>query len=324
MRIDGNVFENVNNPIVSMFSDEVGFWDVEDNIFENITASGTCVQGASECRNAHDESTTAYTPPYVYDIMPAEDVKQHVLSYAGADAIDECLDFPEGSDSEAPSFDTEPKDPPAAWSSYRGDLLPDQAGALELADDSSSQFELGGDTDSDFFSVGAEAGTVDFDTSSALGIKHFANHDNPVNNAGDYPKHLTTLVGVTGNDDDINRVLEIEMAFADAGANGSRLKTLLRAQDGSHGIQLEDANNGESVQAYGLDMSGYRVYQISVTLTEPSVGNVRVTMDHFEQALEEVSPSVDEETRERYEEIEQRFDTAEAEPAEGAVGRTFH
>jgi len=55
-----------------------------------------------------------------------------------------------------------------------------------------------------------------------------------------------------------------------------------------------------------------------------SVGNVRVTTDHFEQALDEVSPSVDEETRERYEEIEQRFDKREADVEEDRVERTFH
>ena len=55
-----------------------------------------------------------------------------------------------------------------------------------------------------------------------------------------------------------------------------------------------------------------------------SVGNVRVTDDHFEQAMEEVTPSVDAETRERYEEIEQRFDKRDAEVEDDRVERTFH
>ncbi|PSP26923.1 AAA family ATPase, partial [Halobacteriales archaeon QH_2_65_14] len=56
-----------------------------------------------------------------------------------------------------------------------------------------------------------------------------------------------------------------------------------------------------------------------------SVGNVRVTREHFEQALEEVNPSVDEDTRERYEEIEEDFDSAEpGADDEGKVSRTFH
>ncbi|GKZ12593.1 CDC48 family AAA ATPase [Haladaptatus sp. T7] len=53
-----------------------------------------------------------------------------------------------------------------------------------------------------------------------------------------------------------------------------------------------------------------------------SVGNVRITAEHFEDALDEVTPSVTEETRERYAEIEERFDTAEPETKE-QLGRTF-
>ncbi|WP_232686024.1 CDC48 family AAA ATPase [Halobacterium zhouii] len=47
-----------------------------------------------------------------------------------------------------------------------------------------------------------------------------------------------------------------------------------------------------------------------------SVGNVRVTMEHFEQALEEVTPSVDEDVREQYDEMEDRFKKADS-PEEG-------
>jgi transitional endoplasmic reticulum ATPase len=54
-----------------------------------------------------------------------------------------------------------------------------------------------------------------------------------------------------------------------------------------------------------------------------SVGNVRVSREHFEQALGEVNPSVTAETRERYEEIEQRFDRGGAELEEDNVSRTF-
>jgi transitional endoplasmic reticulum ATPase len=57
---------------------------------------------------------------------------------------------------------------------------------------------------------------------------------------------------------------------------------------------------------------------------DESVGNVRVTTEHFEQALEEVVPSVDDETRERYDEIEQQFDRREPEQSDETVGKTFH
>ncbi|GAB3417899.1 CDC48 family AAA ATPase [Haloparvum alkalitolerans] len=44
-----------------------------------------------------------------------------------------------------------------------------------------------------------------------------------------------------------------------------------------------------------------------------SVGNVRITMDHFEAALEEVVPSVTEDVRDQYEEIEKRFQQSDIE-----------
>ncbi|MFC7216352.1 CDC48 family AAA ATPase [Saliphagus sp. GCM10025334] len=54
-----------------------------------------------------------------------------------------------------------------------------------------------------------------------------------------------------------------------------------------------------------------------------AVGNVRVSKTHFEQALQEVPPSVTQETRERYEEIESQFQSSEPQPKEEQVGRTF-
>ncbi|WP_255193210.1 CDC48 family AAA ATPase [Natronobeatus ordinarius] len=55
---------------------------------------------------------------------------------------------------------------------------------------------------------------------------------------------------------------------------------------------------------------------------DEAVSNVRIGREHFEHALEEVGPSVTPETRERYEEIESEFQTAEPEP-EDQLGRTF-
>ncbi|MFW5937422.1 MAG: CDC48 family AAA ATPase [Halanaeroarchaeum sp.] len=57
-----------------------------------------------------------------------------------------------------------------------------------------------------------------------------------------------------------------------------------------------------------------------------SVGNVRVTMDHFEEALDSVSPSIDDEIKERYAEMEERFKKARTAPEEAEdemFGRTF-
>ncbi|WP_148414410.1 CDC48 family AAA ATPase [Haloferax sp. KTX1] len=55
-----------------------------------------------------------------------------------------------------------------------------------------------------------------------------------------------------------------------------------------------------------------------------SVGNVRVTMEHFEDALDEIGASVTDDVRRRYEEIEERFQKSEVErDRETEVGRTF-
>uniref|UniRef100_UPI0025BF63F1 ATP-binding protein n=1 Tax=Halovivax sp. TaxID=1935978 RepID=UPI0025BF63F1 len=53
---------------------------------------------------------------------------------------------------------------------------------------------------------------------------------------------------------------------------------------------------------------------------DDAVGNVRISREHFEEALEEVTASVTPETRERYEEIEEQFDTAEPETEQPAGG----
>ncbi|MEF8882848.1 MAG: CDC48 family AAA ATPase [Halapricum sp.] len=57
---------------------------------------------------------------------------------------------------------------------------------------------------------------------------------------------------------------------------------------------------------------------------DDSVGNVRIESEHFGAAMDEVGPSVDKETREQYEEIEERFDRRESElEGEREVSRTF-
>jgi transitional endoplasmic reticulum ATPase len=53
-----------------------------------------------------------------------------------------------------------------------------------------------------------------------------------------------------------------------------------------------------------------------------TIGNVRISRDHFEHALEEVNPSVAPETREQYEELEEQFQQAEPGQDE-QLGRTF-
>jgi transitional endoplasmic reticulum ATPase len=95
------------------------------------------------------------------------------------------------------------------------------------------------------------------------------------------------------------------------------LDRLARQTEGYVGADVEAVCREASMQAT-------REFVNSVPREEmaDSVGNVRVTMDHFEAALDEVGPSVTDETRERYEEIEQRFKRSEIDRDEEA-GRTF-
>ncbi|SHH35426.1 CDC48 family AAA ATPase [Halobaculum gomorrense] len=97
------------------------------------------------------------------------------------------------------------------------------------------------------------------------------------------------------------------------------LDTLARRTDGYVGADIEAVCREASMNA-----SREFIQSVSPEEVDDSVGNVRVTMAHFEQALDEVNPSVTAETKERYEEIEQRFQSSEPrEEGEGELGRTF-
>ncbi|CCQ32336.1 Cell division cycle protein [Halorhabdus tiamatea SARL4B] len=101
-------------------------------------------------------------------------------------------------------------------------------------------------------------------------------------------------------------------------AEGVDLDDIAARTDGYVGADLEAV-------AREAAMAATREFIRSVDPEEvdDSVGNVLIDESHFETALEEVGPSVDEETRDRYEEIEQRFDKRENELDEPEVGKTF-
>ncbi|WP_135302996.1 CDC48 family AAA ATPase [Haloarcula amylovorans] len=103
-------------------------------------------------------------------------------------------------------------------------------------------------------------------------------------------------------------------------AEGVDLDSLARRTEGYVGADIEAVCREASMAATREFINNVDPEDIG-----DSVSNVRVTMDHFEHALDEVGPSVTEETRERYDEIEKRFDTAE--PSLGdeddKVSRTF-
>lgn len=98
--IDGNVFESVRNPIVSIDSPVLGYWTVGSNEFANsftgiTTSTGSCTSGTPPCYGAHAISTDSspYVSPYEYDaaLLPTAEAKAHVIANAGAGIIEECL-----------------------------------------------------------------------------------------------------------------------------------------------------------------------------------------------------------------------------------------
>ncbi|MFO8115907.1 MAG: CDC48 family AAA ATPase, partial [Halorubrum sp.] len=96
------------------------------------------------------------------------------------------------------------------------------------------------------------------------------------------------------------------------------LDSLARQTDGYVGADIEAV-------AREASMNASREFIGSVSREEvgESVGNVRVTMAHFEDALDEVNPSVTTETRERYEEIEKRFQRSEVDREDAEPGTAF-
>ena len=96
------------------------------------------------------------------------------------------------------------------------------------------------------------------------------------------------------------------------------LDSIARKAEGYVGADIEAV-------AREASMNASREFIGSVTKEEigESVGNVRVTMKHFEDALDGVNPSVTPETRERYEEIEKQFKRSEVAKREAEPGTAF-
>lgn len=92
IKIDGNVFEDSKNPIGSYFSEEVGYWDLGDNLFDNV--EWVAASGGDITAGPNPESTVSYDPPYEYSLVPLEDVRTHVAANAGVGIIVDCLDSP--------------------------------------------------------------------------------------------------------------------------------------------------------------------------------------------------------------------------------------
>jgi pectate lyase len=297
IRIEHNHFASMKNPVMSMYSQEPGFWQLIDNIFDDITWQESPDDGVVAGEAA--ESTGELTPPYDYSasLLPVHNVKATVLAYAGTGKIDTppspglCASpepaEPEPTEPEPVPID--PVEPPANvdWNSYDGSLQPFADNALTLADGSLSKFEpqqSGGADEPNLFSANGD-GTIRFDSTANSADRSRAKLSAVAPDAGVYPKFFTLLMGVTGNSSG-NRILVTEVALGDANAvAASRLKIILRNDGNNSGIQLENANNGSSVTAGkgnepdALDMSAYRIYHFTVALSSPTTGNVAIYTD---------------------------------------------
>nr|WP_307391086.1 pectate lyase [Bacillus horti] len=75
LRIEHNHFENSKDPIVSLYSSQIGYYHVVNNKYVNSTGSMPTT------------STVNYTPPYSYTLLPVDNVKSHVIQYSGVGVI---------------------------------------------------------------------------------------------------------------------------------------------------------------------------------------------------------------------------------------------
>ncbi|MGQ4555113.1 CDC48 family AAA ATPase [Halobellus sp. GM3] len=133
------------------------------------------------------------------------------------------------------------------------------------------------------------------------------------------PGRLDRHVHVPVPDEDARRAIFAVHSEHKPLADDVDLDDLAARTEGYVGADIEAVCREASMAA-----SREFINSVSREEVEESIGNVRVTMAHFERALEEVGPSVTPETRERYQQIEERFQTSDVERTpEREVSRTF-
>ncbi|GGY61527.1 pectate lyase family protein [Marinobacter zhanjiangensis] len=80
LRIENNHFESSNNPVVSFYSDEIGFWDLQDNFLDGVYWDDDSGPVAGDAMT----STVRYQPPYAYSLDDIACVRDIVVATAGA------------------------------------------------------------------------------------------------------------------------------------------------------------------------------------------------------------------------------------------------
>jgi pectate lyase len=84
-QIQNNVFENVRDPIVSVDSNKIGYWNLSGNEFDNVTWGKI---GKGEASAQSGKSTSDYTAPYKYTLDDTSSVKAYVTAHAGVGKLD--------------------------------------------------------------------------------------------------------------------------------------------------------------------------------------------------------------------------------------------
>ena len=83
IKAENNHFENVNDPIGTFYTEDMGYWDVSGNIFENVTWDAE--DSTTHPAGPDPVSTTTITIPYSYQLDDADCVRSIVTAAAGAD-----------------------------------------------------------------------------------------------------------------------------------------------------------------------------------------------------------------------------------------------
>ncbi|MGP9799352.1 pectate lyase family protein [Rheinheimera sp. NSM] len=81
IRIENNVFENAKNPIVSFYSNAIGYWDTRGNSFTDVTWQEN--PGSGIIAGPNVQATAVLNLPYSFNLLPTNQVKAHVLANAG-------------------------------------------------------------------------------------------------------------------------------------------------------------------------------------------------------------------------------------------------
>ncbi|KAA1159505.1 pectate lyase [Pseudoalteromonas fuliginea] len=106
LQIEGNYFENTKNPVISFYSDTIGYWNTSGNYLSDTVTWGEVPDGdvAGEVTENGITPTSSYQVPYEYTLTPVMAIKDHVIAHAGIGKIDQ-------SDLDIPTIE-EPTEPP--------------------------------------------------------------------------------------------------------------------------------------------------------------------------------------------------------------------